>query len=223
VPLDPDDPRPPYLQIAEQLAAAIRDGTYPDGTKIPSETMLTSEYGVARMTVRNAVGELAKRGLVVKRHGSGVFVRIAPPHRGFGNQMGASVIEPAEGGTDPLRAERDALANLIDPLDQTNPQGRRAGFLPLADAYSAADRILGAEFRRVPEDAETVERVAKAMAEADGWDWGDHDDDIEPGRAMQCDFPPGELYRTEYGAKTKPKYRHRAAAAIAALRGGSNG
>jgi hypothetical protein len=68
-------------------------------------------------------------------------------------RQGAGANEATEARTDDLRAERDALADLIDPVDRTNPQGRRAGLSPLADAYSAADRILGAGFRRVPEDA----------------------------------------------------------------------
>jgi hypothetical protein len=69
---------------------------------------------------------------------------------------GSAAAEPAGDGLDDLRAERDALADLIDPVDRTNPQGRRTGLSPLADAYSAADRILGAGFRRVPEDAERL-------------------------------------------------------------------
>lgn len=72
-------------------------------------------------------------------------------------RAGADAIETAGGGTGDLRADREALADLIDPVDRTNPQGRRAGLSPLADAYSAADRILAARFRRVPEDAEPPE------------------------------------------------------------------
>lgn len=73
--LDPDDPRPPYVQVANKLRDAIRTGTLHPGEKLPSGSELASRYGVARMTVQNAIRLLRDEGLVVSRQGSGVFVR----------------------------------------------------------------------------------------------------------------------------------------------------
>ena len=70
----PDDPRAPYLQIADALRTAIRGGQFPPGSQIPSTNDLAMTYGVARNTVRSAVGKLTEEGLLVPRHGSGVFV-----------------------------------------------------------------------------------------------------------------------------------------------------
>jgi GntR family transcriptional regulator len=42
---------------------------------------LVEHYGVARMTVRNAIGVLQAEGLLVAEHGRGVFVRARPPVR----------------------------------------------------------------------------------------------------------------------------------------------
>ncbi|WP_182874314.1 GntR family transcriptional regulator [Microbispora sp. H10670] len=73
--LDPDDPRPPYKQVANALRAAILTKTFEPGEKLPSGTELAATYGVARMTVQQAIRLLRDEGLVVSRQGSGVFVR----------------------------------------------------------------------------------------------------------------------------------------------------
>lgn len=77
--LPPDDPRPPYLQIADLLRKAIWKGEFPPGAQIPSTNELALKYGVARNTVRSAVRELTDEDLLVARHGSGVFVRTTLP------------------------------------------------------------------------------------------------------------------------------------------------
>jgi DNA-binding transcriptional regulator YhcF (GntR family) len=73
--LDPDDPRPPYLQVASALREAILSKTLGPGDQLPSGTELAKRYGVARMTVQQAIRTLRDEGLVVSRQGSGVFVR----------------------------------------------------------------------------------------------------------------------------------------------------
>jgi DNA-binding transcriptional regulator YhcF (GntR family) len=73
--LDPDDPRPPYQQVANALRAAILTGKLTPGEKLPSGNELATRYGVARMTVQQAIRILRDEGLIVSRQGSGVFVR----------------------------------------------------------------------------------------------------------------------------------------------------
>jgi len=73
--LDPNDPRPPYLQIANALRAAILTRAFAPGEQLPSGNELAKRYGVARMTVQQALRLLRDEGLVVSRQGSGVFVR----------------------------------------------------------------------------------------------------------------------------------------------------
>ncbi len=73
--LDPDDPRPPYQQVANALRAAILTRTFQPGDKLPSGPELAQRYGVARMTVQQAIRVLRDEGLIVSRQGSGVFVR----------------------------------------------------------------------------------------------------------------------------------------------------
>ncbi len=73
--LDPDDPRPPYQQVANALRAAILTRKFAPGEKLPSGNELAKRYGVARMTVQQAVRLLRDEGLIVSRQGSGVYVR----------------------------------------------------------------------------------------------------------------------------------------------------
>ena len=73
--LDPDDPRPPYQQVANALRAAILTRKFAPGDKLPSGSELAQRYGVARMTVQQAVRLLREEGLVVSRQGSGIYVR----------------------------------------------------------------------------------------------------------------------------------------------------
>lgn len=73
--LEPDDPRPPYQQVANHLRAAILTRVFAPGDKLPSGPELSKRYGVARMTIQQAIRVLREEGLVISRQGSGVFVR----------------------------------------------------------------------------------------------------------------------------------------------------
>lgn len=68
-------PEPPiYHQIARVLRSRIFHGLYPRGSAIPSENELAAEFGVARLTVRQAIQELRREGALVSRRGSGTYV-----------------------------------------------------------------------------------------------------------------------------------------------------
>ncbi|MCQ8261240.1 GntR family transcriptional regulator [Streptococcus suis] len=65
--------KPLYLQLVDTLEIMIRDNMEPN-EKLFSERELTQVYGVSRITVRLALQELEKRGLVYKKHGKGTYV-----------------------------------------------------------------------------------------------------------------------------------------------------
>jgi len=73
-PLVPFAPVPLYNQLKELLRAQILDGTYPPGSRMPSESELGELFQVSRITVRQALGDLQKEGLIFKIHGKGTFV-----------------------------------------------------------------------------------------------------------------------------------------------------
>ena len=79
--VDPTSDRAVFRQIADQLRTAIRDGRLSEGDRLPSEAALIDHYGVARMTIRNALQILETEGLTRAEHGRGVYVRRKPPVR----------------------------------------------------------------------------------------------------------------------------------------------
>ncbi|MGM7646815.1 FadR/GntR family transcriptional regulator [Nocardia sp. JW2] len=66
--------RPLAAQAAELLLARIRAGEWPLGHRLPGETLLAAQLGVGRSTVREAIRELAGKGVLDSRQGAGVFV-----------------------------------------------------------------------------------------------------------------------------------------------------
>lgn len=65
---------PLYVQIRDTLRARIMDGSYPPHSQMPSEQELCVMFGVSRITVRQALGDLQKEGLIFRIHGKGTFV-----------------------------------------------------------------------------------------------------------------------------------------------------
>ncbi|GAA2813595.1 FadR/GntR family transcriptional regulator [Saccharopolyspora taberi] len=61
-------------QATEAMLELITSGEWPLGGRIPSETALAAEFGVGRSTIREALRELAVKGLLEPRQGSGVYV-----------------------------------------------------------------------------------------------------------------------------------------------------
>ena len=49
---------PKYMEIADVLRKRIKDGTYPKDSLLPYQTELVEEFGVSRMTIKNAVNIL---------------------------------------------------------------------------------------------------------------------------------------------------------------------
>ncbi len=73
--------RPAYLRIADTLREGIRDGSLPQGTRLPTMVELCSSHGVSEIVVRQAVALLRQEGLVETRRGGGTVVRVVPPAR----------------------------------------------------------------------------------------------------------------------------------------------
>lgn len=115
---------PAFKQIAEALRFAIHEGEIAPGEKVPSESQLMEHFGVARMTVRQALAELRGEGLTFSEHGRGVFVRERPVvrrvasdrfarrHREAGK---AAFIAEAEGNGKPAVDELEVGSEVAAP------------------------------------------------------------------------------------------------------------
>ncbi len=118
--VDRSDDRPPYRQIAGLLREQIKLGRLKPGEQLPSESELIQHFGVARMTVRQAIQELRGEGLVVAEHGKGVFVRSAPPVRRLASDRFAR--RHRERGKSAFLAETEAAGQspAVDQVRVTN-------------------------------------------------------------------------------------------------------
>lgn len=72
--IDHDGPVTVWQQVANDITADIESGELPEGSRLPSEAELAELYGVARGTIRRALGALANAGTLTVVHGRGTFV-----------------------------------------------------------------------------------------------------------------------------------------------------
>jgi DNA-binding LacI/PurR family transcriptional regulator len=63
-----------YTRIYNDLLAKIRGGVFGAGSRLPSEKELSEQYGVSRITSKNALEALRKEGYVQRMPGRGTFV-----------------------------------------------------------------------------------------------------------------------------------------------------
>ena len=129
-------PLPRYKPLVDRLAADIRQGRLPPGTRLPTHRALAAAEGLALVTATRVYAELEAMGLVSGETGRGTFVREAALPRGLGIDQQAA----ADGVVDlnfnyptvPGQAEllRQALRQLaaagdLDALLRYQPHGGR--------------------------------------------------------------------------------------------------
>lgn len=93
-------PMPLFQQVKESIRNKILEGTYRPHEKLPSEREMTEGYAVSRITIRQALSELQREGLIFKINGKGTFVSLPKARfdvsklRGFG-ESAASIGQEA--------------------------------------------------------------------------------------------------------------------------------
>lgn len=70
-----------YEYVIQQLKERLKNGTYKEGDRLPTENELAGQFGVSRHTVRQALGKLENENLIESIRGSGTFVRRRLPKR----------------------------------------------------------------------------------------------------------------------------------------------
>lgn len=145
-----------WRQIADTLTEEIRNRRYADSGRLPSETELSTRFGVNRHTLRQAVNALQTEGLVRIEQGRGMFVQheLMPyplarrtrfsenlQRQGLlpGKQLLTARSQPAsERVAHELRLARGAEVLMVETLSEANNQP-----VNLATAYYPAARFLG--------------------------------------------------------------------------------
>jgi GntR family transcriptional regulator len=117
--IDRADDKPPYRQIAGMLREAISTGELAAEERLPSEASLIEHFGVARMTVRQAVQELRSEGLVISEHGRGVFVRPTAPIRRLASDRFARQHRASGKAAFSVEAEKSGYTPRVDNITVT--------------------------------------------------------------------------------------------------------
>lgn len=164
---------PLYLQLRQALEEAIRAGRLKAGEALPAERDLAAKAGISRVTVRKAVEDLVRDGLLLRRQGSGTFVA-APPTRmeqslsrltSFSEDMArrglATRAEWLERGLFPAApAEMMALGLSADAMVA------RLGRLRIADDVPLAVERASVSASVLPDPAEVTGSLYTALAQA---------------------------------------------------------
>ncbi len=124
---------PLAVQAAEILLGRIRAGEFALGQRLPGETTLAAQLGVGRSTVREAIRELAGKGVLDSRQGSGVFVTALDTAEDWDTVLRRASITTVLEARIAIEAEAAALA-----AERRTPAQLRAMRVALA-ARAAAD------------------------------------------------------------------------------------
>jgi GntR family transcriptional regulator len=132
-----------WQQLRADIFGRIENGVLSPGDALPSETALAEAYRVNRLTVRRALADLARAGVVRTEHGVGSFVAARPlPHRIDDGQV--SLLESmAKGG----HAVRQLVLDTrrVDPATGVAPTADPADSRPLSPVSRPASHAAPAE------------------------------------------------------------------------------
>jgi GntR family transcriptional repressor for pyruvate dehydrogenase complex len=148
-------------KVLARLAADIRGGRLAPGDRLPTEAELTSDMGVSRTVVREAVAALRADGLVITRRGSGAYVAQNPtasPFRINAPQLGRL--------TDVLAVMELRLAVEVEAAALAAERANRKQIAAVRTALRDIDRALKQGDGAVAEDFAFHRAIAEATGNA---------------------------------------------------------
>jgi GntR family transcriptional regulator len=205
-----ESPTPKYQQLADLIRQRIDHGELTPGDRIPSESQLGDAYRLSRITIRQALADLERDGLLERVPGKGTYVRRKASHvervtrlTGFGQTVAALGLEPGyrtltaeprrvpKAIADRLRAQ-SGKAFVVERilLADGEPIAEHTSYLPLwivrsaaPEAFSIAALNRGSLYRAI---AQAGGRIFRA------------DEVVEPGlatreEAQRLETPEGAL------------------------------
>lgn len=127
--VDRGSPVPLYHQVAEHLRRLIASGGLTSGEHLPNELELAALFGLSRPTMRQALDELVRDGLIVRRRGVGTVVT---PH-------------DFRRGVSPTSIFEDLAATGRQPATQVLSIRAEAPTAELVEAYGEVDSVVVVE------------------------------------------------------------------------------
>jgi GntR family transcriptional regulator len=108
-------PIPLHHQVFRDLRAALDDGEWAPGARMPTERELAERYGCSLITVRHALGELVREGRIERTRGRGTFVLTPRIDRDIAGSLSFAE-EMKRRGLDPATR---VVTGLIEPAGDT--------------------------------------------------------------------------------------------------------
>lgn len=117
---------PIYHQLKMVIQERIKSGEYGVDTNLPSEREFCEKYSISRMTVRQALSDLVKEGLLYRQRGKGTFVsspkieQVLSNLTSFTEDMLSRNIKPGVRMVELKKIEATAsISKLLDVLENT--------------------------------------------------------------------------------------------------------
>ncbi len=111
----PEMPQALYARLRDALRADILEGRLKPHDKLPSESEMSAAHGVSRITVRQALGDLQKEGLILRLQGKGAFVSPARARQALDRLQGLG--EALSGQGQAVHSKRLSLRSRKAPAE----------------------------------------------------------------------------------------------------------
>ncbi|CQR46387.1 HTH-type transcriptional repressor YvoA [Paraliobacillus sp. PM-2] len=131
---------PIYYQLENLIREQIDQGELLPGDALPSERAYAEAYDISRMTVRQAINNLANEGLIIRKKGKGTFIA---------EKKFEQTLQGLTGFTEDMLARGLQPSNRIIKLEETNANPTIASKLML----HVDDPVLMIERLRLADDA----------------------------------------------------------------------
>ncbi|WP_069769927.1 GntR family transcriptional regulator [Streptomyces sp. LUP30] len=174
---------PKYVRLAQTIQQRIEDGTYPPGTRVPSENQLVQAFGMSRPTVVRALELLKRDGWLESRQGYGTIVRGRP----------AAVEHKDRRGSQALTRDEVQTPGRLVEVGQVPVPARVASVLGLPKRA----KVLVRRFLVVDEDGEPVELVSSYFPAG-----------LVEGTELESAHPLGVGARAHLEARKKVRFDH---------------
>jgi LacI family transcriptional regulator len=92
MPINEQNPVPLYRQIADSIRADILAGRLARGERLGSHQELVRHHGVSLITIKRALTELIREGLLYSRVGKGTYVSAGPPGIAFASHRALGLV-----------------------------------------------------------------------------------------------------------------------------------
>ncbi|WP_345457449.1 GntR family transcriptional regulator [Actinoallomurus oryzae] len=114
----PVDRRKQYVRIADDIRRDIASGRYAVGDPLPSVAELATRFGVAKMTISNAIAALRDEGLIQTRQGSPSIVLATPEEAGEEAQGPSEEFQIISAQLQEMRAAIKNMSTRLNDLDE---------------------------------------------------------------------------------------------------------